>query len=124
MNSFLNYSLDNKFLADASWFFPFLIILVKSFMSSISGATLAICEFQYLLTVNLLSRDISLNFSKVHIWPSLYQKNLIYVFSEMKLRSLVPNSFIHVSVSNLFFIPRIGLPIWTQQNRLTDPRNI
>ncbi len=29
----------------------------------------------------------------------------------MKLRSLVPNSYIYVSVSDLY-IPRIGLPIW------------
>jgi hypothetical protein len=37
-------------------------------------------------------------------------KNLIYVFPEMKLRGLVPNSYILVSVSDLN-IPRIGLPI-------------
>jgi hypothetical protein len=29
----------------------------------------------------------------------------------MKLRSLVPNTYIHVSVSDIY-IPRIGLPIW------------
>jgi hypothetical protein len=34
----------------------------------------------------------------------------IYAFPEMKLRGLVPNSYIHVSVSDLY-IPRIGLPI-------------
>jgi hypothetical protein len=38
----------------------------------------------------------------------------------MKLPGLVPNSYIHVSVSDLY-IPRIGLPIWLQQNRQTDP---
>ncbi len=37
------------------------------------------------------------------------------IFSEMKLRGLVPNSYIHVSVSYLY-IPRIGLPILLQQN--------
>ncbi len=37
-------------------------------------------------------------------------ENLIYIFPEMKLRDLVPNSYIHVSVSDLN-IPRIGLPI-------------
>jgi hypothetical protein len=37
----------------------------------------------------------------------------------MKLRSLVPNSYIHVSVSDLY-IPRIGLPILLQQNRRTE----
>jgi hypothetical protein len=34
-------------------------------------------------------------------------ENPIYVFSEMKLFDLVPNSYIHVSVSN-FYIPRVG----------------
>jgi hypothetical protein len=33
----------------------------------------------------------------------------------MKLPGLVPNSYIHVSVSDLY-IPRIGLSIWLQQN--------
>ncbi len=41
---------------------------------------------------------------------ALYRK-LIYVFPEMKLHDLVPNSYIHVSVSDLY-IYRIGLPIW------------
>jgi hypothetical protein len=36
-----------------------------------------------------------------------------YVFPEMKLRGLVPNFHIHVSVSDLN-IPRIGLPILMQ----------
>jgi hypothetical protein len=47
----------------------------------------------------------------------------IYVFLEMKLRGLVPNSCIYVSVSDLC-IPRIGLPIRLQQNRQTIPGNI
>ncbi len=41
----------------------------------------------------------------------------------MKLRGLIPNPYIHVSVSDLY-IPRIGLPIWLQQNMQTDPGNI
>jgi hypothetical protein len=41
-------------------------------------------------------------------------KNPIYVFPETKLRGLVPNSYINVSVSVLY-IPRIGLPIWLQK---------
>ncbi len=41
----------------------------------------------------------------------------------MKQRGLVPNSYIHVSVSDLC-IPVIGLPILLQQNRQTDPGNI
>jgi hypothetical protein len=50
-------------------------------------------------------------------------KNPIYVFPEMKLRGFIPNSYNHVSVSNLY-IPRVGLPIWLQQNRQTDLGNI
>ncbi len=41
----------------------------------------------------------------------------------MKLPSLVPNSYVHVSVSNLY-IPRICLPFWLQQSMQTDPGNI
>jgi hypothetical protein len=37
-------------------------------------------------------------------------ENPIYLLPEMKLRGLVPSSYIHVSVRDLF-IPRIGLPI-------------
>ncbi len=36
----------------------------------------------------------------------------------MNLHSLVPNSNIHVSVSDLY-IPRIGLPIWLKQKSQT-----
>ena len=50
-------------------------------------------------------------------------ERLIYVVPEMKLRGLVPNYYIHVSVRDLN-IPRIGLPIWLQQNRQTYPGNI
>jgi hypothetical protein len=50
-------------------------------------------------------------------------ENPIYVFPEMKLFGLVPNSYILVSVSDLY-IPRINLPIWLQQNRRTDSGNI
>jgi hypothetical protein len=35
---------------------------------------------------------------------------------------LSPNSYIHVSVSNLC-IPRIGPHIWLQQNRQTEPNH-
>jgi hypothetical protein len=41
----------------------------------------------------------------------------------MKLCGLIPNSYIHVSVSDLY-IHRIILPIWLHQNRQTDPGNI
>ncbi len=49
-------------------------------------------------------------------------KNLFHVFPEMKLQGLIPNSYIHVSVSDLY-IHRIGLPIWLQQKRQIDPGN-
>ncbi len=42
-------------------------------------------------------------------------ENPICIFPEMKLRGLVPNSYIHVSLSDLYN-PRISLPIWLQQN--------
>jgi hypothetical protein len=50
-------------------------------------------------------------------------KNPIYVFPEMKLSGLVPNSYIHGSVSDLYIL-RISLPIWLQQNRVIDHGNI
>jgi hypothetical protein len=52
-----------------------------------------------------------------------YNKNLIYVFLEKKLRCLSPNIHIHVSLSDLY-IPMIGPPIFLQQNRQTDRGNI
>jgi len=41
----------------------------------------------------------------------LCTENLISVFPEMKLCGLVANSYIRVSVGDLY-IPRIDLPIW------------
>ncbi len=49
-----------------------------------------------------------------------FTENPTYVFPKMKLRGLVPSSNIHVLVGYLY-ISRIGLPIWLQQNRQTDP---
>jgi hypothetical protein len=52
-------------------------------------------------------------------------ENTIYVFPEMKLRGLSPNSCIQVSVNDLrVYIPTIGLPIPLQENRWTDCGNI
>jgi hypothetical protein len=51
------------------------------------------------------------------------KKDPIYVFPEMKLRGLVSNSYILVSVSDLY-IPRIGPPILLQPNRRADRGNI
>jgi hypothetical protein len=45
------------------------------------------------------------------------------MFPEKELRSLSPNSYINVSVSDLY-IPTIGLPILLQENRWTDRGDI
>ncbi len=47
----------------------------------------------------------------------------IYVFPKKELRGLSPNFHIHVSVSDLY-IPTFGPPIFIQQNKQTDQRNI
>jgi hypothetical protein len=47
----------------------------------------------------------------------------MYVLPEKKLRGLSPNFHIHVSVSDLY-MPTIDPPIFLQQNRQTDRRNI
>jgi hypothetical protein len=51
-------------------------------------------------------------------------ENPIYVFPEKELRGLSPNSYIHVSVSDLYIHHRISPHIWLQQKRHTDPENI
>jgi hypothetical protein len=47
-------------------------------------------------------------------------ENSIQIFPEVKLHGLVPNSCIHVSVSDLF-TPTIVLPILLQQNTVEGP---
>ncbi len=47
----------------------------------------------------------------------------IYLFLEMQLRSLIPNSYIHVYVSDIY-IPRSCLHIWLHENKQSDPGNI
>jgi hypothetical protein len=47
----------------------------------------------------------------------------IFVFAEKELRDLSPNFLIHVSLSDLY-IPAFGPPVFLQQNRQTDQRNI
>jgi hypothetical protein len=49
--------------------------------------------------------------------------NPIRMFPETKLSGPVPNSYVHISVNDLYIL-RIGLPFWLQQNRQTDPENI
>ncbi len=51
------------------------------------------------------------------------QRHWKQILPEIKLLGLVPNSCIHVSVSDLY-IPMIGPPIWLQQYRRTDRGNI
>jgi hypothetical protein len=55
--------------------------------------------------------------TKVHC-----KEDPIYVFTEMKLRGLVPNSYIHVSVSDLY-ITTIGLPIVLNRSQIHECRN-
>jgi hypothetical protein len=64
-----------------------------------------------------------LNFTVTFLSRSRCQQDPIDVFPEMKLRGLIPNFPVHVSVSDLF-IPTIGPPILLQQNRRTDRGNI
>ncbi len=51
-----------------------------------------------------------------------YKEILIHFFPEKELRGLSPNFHIHVTVSDLY-IPRIGPPIFLQQNMQTDRGN-
>ncbi len=48
----------------------------------------------------------------------------IYVFPDKELRGLRPNFHIHVSVSDLYYIPTICPPIFMQQNMQTYRENI
>ncbi len=52
-----------------------------------------------------------------------YTENFKQIFPEKELRGLSPNSYIHVSVSDLH-IPMIGLPIMLKENRRIDRGNI
>jgi hypothetical protein len=49
-------------------------------------------------------------------------ENSKQIFPGKELRSLSPNSYIHVSVSDLYF-PLIGLPFMLQENRLAEGGN-
>jgi hypothetical protein len=57
--------------------------------------------------------------------PTLHRhctENSKHIFPEMKLRGLVPSSYIHVSVSYLY-THTIGLPILLQENWITNRGN-
>jgi hypothetical protein len=61
---------------------------------------------------------------KLEVVPKPHCKdNSIYVIPERKLRGLIPNFYIHISVSDLY-IPTIGPPIFLQPNRQTDQGNV
>jgi hypothetical protein len=55
-------------------------------------------------------------------WSMPCTENPIYVFPEMKLHGLIPYSYIHVSVSDLYIprIGKIGRPIMVIYKSLTD----
>ncbi len=50
--------------------------------------------------------------------PALYKKSDLCL-TEMKLRGLVPITYIHV-IMGVLYIPRIGLPIFLQQSMNID----
>ncbi len=72
----------------------------------------------YSVKVSLQGMTESIHLANLHC-----TKNPIYVFPGKELRDLSPNSYIHVSVSDLYIL-MIGLHIWLQQNRQTDYENI
>jgi hypothetical protein len=55
--------------------------------------------------------------------PRNYTEKSKQIFPEMKLRGLGTNSYIPVSVSDLY-IPTIGLPILLKENTLLDGTNV
>jgi hypothetical protein len=60
-------------------------------------------------------RNIKLTKSTVYCKDTNFTKNSKHIFPEKALRGHRPNSYIHVSVSNLY-VPTIGLHI-LQENR-------
>ncbi len=60
-----------------------------------------------------------LKFFTVIPYAKILYRKLETNIPRMKLRGLVPYSYIHASVSDLY-IPTIGLPIWLQQNRWNE----
>ena len=86
-------------------------------LGSNPGEFVALQYMQYTFKIGLLSQTL---YERSHC--TLYRKSDLW-FPETKLRGLVPNSYIHVSVSNLY-IPVIDLNIWLQPNRQIDPGNI
>ncbi len=68
--------------------------------------------------------DPTCRFATLHpILQRHFTENSKQIFPEKELRGLSPNSYIHVSVCNLY-IPTIGLPILLKEKRWTDGGNI
>jgi hypothetical protein len=80
-------------------------------MGSDSMASLADAQFAHSLDFSHTAKTV------------LYTENSKQIFPEMKLRGLSPNSYIHVSVSDLY-ITTIGLPILLQEDSWTNRWNI
>jgi hypothetical protein len=110
-----------------------LSLCTKGFRGCLSGFTFSPLDHARVVPFRGFSLDLLdiiwrisfMKFSRLFLfitWITLY-RNPIYVFPDMKLRGLGPNSYIYVSVSDLF-IPSFGLPIWLQKNRQTDPGNV
>jgi len=80
--------------------------------------TLTILEYYYFF-IRIKTPSItflSLLPASSHKLQRHYTENSKQIFPEIKLRGLVTNSNIHVSVSDLF-IPTISLPTLLQENR-------
>ncbi len=111
-----------------------LSLCTKGFRSRLGGFTFSFLDHASkevpfrgfsLGLLDLIWRISFTEFSRLFLfitWITLY-RNPNHVFPDMNLRGLIPNSYIYVSVSDLF-IPIIGLPILLQQNRQTDPGKI
>ncbi len=69
----------------------------------------------------MLKKGIKLWQAQVAGLQRYCNENWKNIFPESKLRGL--HVYIRISVSDLY-IPTIGLPIWLQQNRWTDPGNL
>jgi hypothetical protein len=67
--------------------------------------------------------DVCMKMRTKHLDRLHCKQELIYVFPEMKLRGLVHNFHIHVSVDDLY-IPKIGPPSLLQQNRQIECGNL
>jgi hypothetical protein len=90
--------------SSVSWNYPMLNCLVKS-RETIRCSAASSISWNYTM-LSQKSRRHQEHTAKTQIFP------------EMKLQGLVPNSYIHVSVTDLY-IPTIGLLILLQQNRWT-----